>query len=274
MIFIDMRKTIRKLIKESSINSRIKDFVDGENTFLDLSDLGLSEIPPIPEELIKSLRWNRLSIDLSNNKLKEIPINFLSKLWGIEELNLNNNPISNIGDLSSIPKLSILSLDDTLVQDIPAETQKIYLFSLSHIKHVTDNMLHFASNEANRLYLDRRFVEFDIDHIYVNSKRSFPSDFRLQYRRDPYVVNLFNYVTKNLTSHTTSSFYNVLHKHWSDYFPLGHFILSDFGNKQTSDIKLIDYFNNREMASGFYNLIMSGDDSNYKIAMGIFDAHG
>jgi Leucine-rich repeat (LRR) protein len=86
-----------------------------------LSKAKLHEFPPDLAKIVDVLR----SIDMSDNKISEIPVN-IGAFVNLKHLSLNRNHIEVLPDqLGSLTKLESLSLAGNRIRTIPASVQKL-----------------------------------------------------------------------------------------------------------------------------------------------------
>ena len=96
----------------------INDAIFGKSSHLDLSNLGLSDIPPIISQAASHL----LSINLSQNKLRKFPIDELIYLQNLEMIRIEDNYITELpADIRHLKKLKFLILQNNSLSSLPTE---------------------------------------------------------------------------------------------------------------------------------------------------------
>ncbi len=97
---------------------RINTTIEEKLEYLDLSGLGLEEIP---KEVV-TLTWIG-ALSLSRNKISDISL--LAQMPNLHKLALTENRIQDVSVLGSLPKLRFIFLGNNLVEDISAlQSQK------------------------------------------------------------------------------------------------------------------------------------------------------
>lgn len=82
-----------------------------------LKDRGLTEFPSELQKLTSNLR----TIDLSNNKIENLPPMIIGKFTLLKSLSLNNNKLTALPDeLCNLKKLETLSLNNNQLRELPS----------------------------------------------------------------------------------------------------------------------------------------------------------
>ena len=138
---------------KKSVLEKIEICKDNKLLYLDLSKMGLNEIP----KELKDLPWlKRLSI--SNNNIKDITI--LKYLPKLHKLAFSNNKIEDLSPLLTNKRLKFLFMKNNLVKDITPlcrlktlkkiETNNNKISNISSIEELKDNLV-FLDLENNNL---------------------------------------------------------------------------------------------------------------------------
>jgi internalin A len=149
----------------SEAQARIQAALAGGDTILDLSGLGLREVPHSIGNLI-----NLRSLDLSRNKITSVPIE-IERLTSLRKLNLSSNQIEDVSDkLSYLVNLKELSLSQNELRLVPKWIDKL---SNLEILDLFYNKLKTLPKEIGNLSLLRQ--------VYLNNNRldSIPEDLSL-----------------------------------------------------------------------------------------------
>ncbi len=118
---------IAELVRDLDLHTKSK---DEKNTVLDLSGLGLEEIPPLPKNLTKlNLSNNKLTtlkgieqlvnlveLDISGNQISDLSL--VAHLRNLQKLDSSNNQILDISWLQGLTNLKILQFSGNQVSDI------------------------------------------------------------------------------------------------------------------------------------------------------------
>ena len=157
--------------KNNSLKELNQQFFDKiiEIKKINLSFNDFKEFPNLPLNLTSSIKI----LDLSNNKIEEIPI-LLSKFIKIKELNLSSNNINSIPkELTNLKELETLNLSYNNIDSF-----SIYLISLEKLSflNISNNKISFIPeqnwNKSKIIQLDLSYNKISTipDKIFEESK--------------------------------------------------------------------------------------------------------
>lgn len=109
----------------STVKGRIDYVIDNDITKLDLSNMGLSELPEIPE----FIKW----LDISGNLFNKIPEQILK--LNLEMLNISDNKIEDMKSIVDIKSLEVVILHEnkSSVDIFPSNIKRAYTGSKANI---------------------------------------------------------------------------------------------------------------------------------------------
>jgi internalin A len=142
-------------------SQRIDDAIAERSSHLDLSNLGLIELPERLREIRASLR----SLDLSGNEL-QVSENFpelLVSLEHLERLNLSNNRIEELSeDIRHLKKLKYLSLQNNYLTSLPDQIRSLESLTSLNISHNKFTVFPTAIKDLEyleQLFFGKNFLE-------------------------------------------------------------------------------------------------------------------
>jgi hypothetical protein len=261
-----MKLRIKQLLREVNLKS----FIDVLSQYapegrvynrdLHLDNLGLTEIPKIPDDIAeKYTNAMRLKIDLSNNELTNFPKELYK--MGVSELDISNNPLNDDYGISNYYRLSNLNLLNTNIHDISDEmlsTPLHYLFM--DVNKLGNNIRKFMA-KRKRIYTTKKEFRFDQpERLFYRSSGKY---FALFYCYDDHCFALYH---SNPKVDTFANRPNL------NIFRLRDIVWWDPPFKAYKPV--IDVFDGDiGMASGFMGLMASNNEDSNNLGMEIFNAH-